>query len=810
VLALAIFGSSGAAVVAVAGEVIRVPGDVTNLQTAIYQIDDGGTIAITAGQVLDAPAGGFQIEDLGKSFTIAAEVPGTVTIDGGGTGILVKHVNVNLVPGDAVTYDGLVFANGRASAVDTGAITVIRAEATFVDCRFHNNTDSGVSANTGAVHVSRGKAFFVDCTWTDNVATTAGGGLAVQASEAWVMRGLFDNNRTNPPNHTWSSRGGGIWVGDGNLKVANSRFEDNRAGYVGGGLYAIGTFEDPVSIPTTEVIVTNSSFVRNGCEPDPSVVLPVPSEGGGLHAENQATARIFSSRFYDNTSELGGGVNLYRALVEVENSVFIGNRAIHEGDQVGIGGAMSATSNDTNNATTGGGTINRRSASLTVRDTYIAGVPGATVAQTGGGIRVSGDNNRVYGTAGVTPMGTVAENRGQLVIDRSVFNDLDLWSDPKSSYGGGLAGNLCQLDLRNSLILDSHSASANGNGQAGGVMLLNQSAGVFDNVSIAGNSAQTYGGGITVNGSRATITDCALHHNAIQSSVVNQSYGAAMYSTPDINRDLNTSGLVETSIFTNNDGLPIYDDDRDLGPINGFVYNQNAIFNTTYGDSVYKNRLDSAKTVSGLNNLVINRSNLTTTVKSTIDNLEGDSEITSGQILTVPPLVIPQTAIGDDETSTPSFLAVAWSGDNATLNGQTLTDRTEVRTNPAPGTHVLRVDGNSSQATVTVVSLPWATFSASPVAISSGESAVLSWYTPASPFLEMDIDQGVQVAGNQATGSVTVSPTATTTYRLFVVTRYGGTVAEATVYVDEDPPNPPFFSDGFESGDTARWSYSIP
>jgi len=799
----------GTAVVASGGEIIHVPRDAANLQTAIYQIEDGGTIQIASGSVLTAPTGGFRIEDLHKSFRIAAETPGTVTIDGAGQTNLISHVNVIFTPGESVTYEGLIFANGRASAVDTGAITVIRAEATFVDCIFSGNTDSGVDANTGAVHLSRGKAFFVDCVWADNVATTAGGGLAVQSSEAWVMRGLFDGNRTNPPNHTWSSRGGGIWVGNGHLKVANSRFENNRAGYVGGGLYATGTFQDPVSIPQSDVIVTNSTFVGNGCDPDPTVVLPVPSEGGALHSENQTTTRIFSSRFLQNTSENGGGVNLYRAIVEVDNSVFIGNQAIHNGTEVGIGGAMSAISNDTDNAATAGGTINRRTASLTVRDTYVAGIPGATVGQSAGGIRVKGDNNRVYGGGGVDPMGTVAENRAQLSIVGVVLNDLDLWSDPKSATGGGITANLAHIDAQNSLVLDCHAASTNDFGQGGGAMIINQSFGVLDNVTFAGNSAQTFGGGLTVHGSQVSISNSTFHHNSIWAAAVNQSFGAGMYSTPDVQRGLNTTGLVRSTIFTDNDGLPIYDDDRDEGPINTLVYNQNSFFNTTFGDDVYKDRLDPVQTVSGLNQLVVHRTNGTSTDKSINANVAENSSISSGFLRAVPPIIIPETAVGDEDTSTRSYLAYAWSGTEATLDGQYLADHTGVLPDPSVGVHTLVVDGVEYRTTVSTVAVPTATFSASPIAISSGESSVLSWTTPPNVFLEMDIDQGVQVSGYQSSDSIEVMPTCTTTYRLFVATSVGGVVLEATVYVDEDPPIPSLFVDGFESGDTLEWSATI-
>ena len=801
--------SSGMAGIAHAGETILVPDDVTNLQTAIYQIGNGGTIIVAAGSVLTAPTGGFEIKNLHKSFTIKAETPGTATIDGSGQTNLVSHVNVINTPGESVNYEGLVFSNGRASVTDTGAVTIIRAEATFIDCLFTGNTDTGVNSNTGAVHVSLGKAFFVDCVWTDNVATTSGGGLAIHTSEAWVMRGLFDGNRTNPPNHTWSSRGAGIWVGDGNLKVANSRFENNRAGYVGGGLYAIGTFQDPVAVPHSEVIVTNSTFEGNGCDPDPTVVLPVPSEGGALHSENQTTTRIFSSRFIGNSSENGGGVNLYRAIVEIDNSVFIGNQAIHNGNEVGIGGAMSAISNDTDNAATGGGTINRRSANLTVRDTYVAGIPGTTVAQSGGGIRGNGDNNRVYGGGGVDPMGTVAENRAQLTIHRVVLNDLDLWSDPKTAIGGGINVNLTHLDMQDSLILDCHADGATDFGQGGGAMVINQSLGLFDNVTFAGNTARMFGGGLTVHGSQTTTSNCTFHHNGIGAAAVNQSFGAALYSTPDIGRDLNTTGLVQTTVFTDNDGLPVYDDDRDEGPINTLVYNRNSFFNSTFGDDIYKDRLDPVQTVSGLNQLVVHRTNGTSTDKSINANPAEDSSISSGFLRAVPPIIVPETAVGDGDASTRSYLAYAWSGTEATLDGQYLADHRGVVADPSVGVHTLVVDGVTYQTTVSTVAAPTATFSASPIAISSGESATLSWTTPSNVFLEMDIDQGVQVPGNQSSGSIVVSPTSTTTYRLFVATRFGGVVLDATVYVDEAPPVPSLFIDGFESGDTLKWSATI-
>ena len=100
------------------------------------------------------------------------------------------------------------------------------------------------------------------------------------------------------------------------LRVSNSRFEGNQAGYVGGALYAIGLWPDPAG---SDVLVTNSTFVDNLAQRDPSVSFPFPTEGGAIHLEDLATARIYNSRFLTNRAFDGGAVNLYRAIVEIRD-----------------------------------------------------------------------------------------------------------------------------------------------------------------------------------------------------------------------------------------------------------------------------------------------------------------------------------------------------------------------------------------------------------------------------------------------------------------------------------------------------------
>ena len=111
------------------------------------------------------------------------------------------------------------------------------------------------------------------------------------------------------------------------MRVSNSRFENNQAGYVGGAIYGIGTWADPGSTPRTDMLIVNSTFINNHSIRDAGVSLNAPTEGGAFHAEAQTTARIYHSRFLKNSAMAGGALSLYQAIVEIYGSVFQGNRA---------------------------------------------------------------------------------------------------------------------------------------------------------------------------------------------------------------------------------------------------------------------------------------------------------------------------------------------------------------------------------------------------------------------------------------------------------------------------------------------------
>jgi len=154
-------------------------------------------------------------------------------------------------------------------------------------------------------------------------------------------------------------------------------------------------------------------------------------------------------------------------------------------------------------------------------------------------------------------------------------------------------------------------------------------------------------------------------------------------------------------------------------------------------------------------------------------------------------------------------VAWAWSGSSATLNGSPLAGTTGTMS-ASTGISTLDVDGVQAQVVVTAAPESNIDLSATPFIISSGEAVTLQWTMTSGTYLDVDLDSAIRLTSGEkgASGSVAVSPSATTTYRIFATTEEGGAVSEATVWVDELPPDQ-LFADGVESGDTTAWSSSV-
>jgi hypothetical protein len=656
-----------------ASSIIRVPQD-ASLQEAIYRVDDGGIIEISGGTYA-SPAGGFVISDLGKGFTIRASQGEEVVLSGNNSNEIITFINSSKSSGKLVVFEGLTFANGLAASDGrAGAITMQRAKARFVRCTFRNNKGEQPSTGGGAVLVSLdSEATFENCVWEGNSAKNFGGALAVNdGSDVTIYNSQFLNNRTNLQGHNQTSAGGAIHIGNSNLRVYNSNFVGNQAGYVGGAIYAIGNW-DKGSL----VIVANSIFMEN--KSIPAYTIDLPTEGGAFHAEDLTTAVIYGSRFVRNEAMIGGGVNLYRAVVDISNSLFQDNKATGIGVAQGFGGAISATSNDTS----ADGLYNRRASYLSLKDTIVMGTSGI-LGQSGGGLYIAGDTNRMYGLNGVQKLGTVEENRARAIIERVIFFNTDVQETnniPGTGIGGSILADLAYLTVKDSLLASSDALGAN-NSSGGGMALINNSFAEVNGVTFANNKAGKYGGALFLQGSTIQASNCQFIENQVGSQV----YGAAIFAAPDDGRQLNALGWLSSCVISNNQGLPIFDDDRTSGPINDLKYNSNKIYLCQGSSYAYKNALTTYQTVEGLNNLVVNRQNGTFTKKSETPNISIPEMPPVGYLQAVPSFVIPGYSL-------PYYLSWAWSGTSANLNEVPLTSNTGITEVLGSGVYTLTVTG---------------------------------------------------------------------------------------------------------------------
>ncbi len=690
-LALAV---ASATRVGAATSVLRVPQDVPTLGQAISRVAPGGVVELAAGTYA-APAAGFRISNAGKSFTIRAALGAAVELDGGGQHPVLVLRNSTRSRGRLIVFENLVFRNGGGGSSNTSpGVTVDAGEARFVGCGFEGNA-AATGAEGGGVKVRVGSdASFIGCSFSGNSSPIAGGAMMVLDSNVEVLGGRFVDNRVNLPGHDRSSHGGAISVLDGTLRVSDAVFQRNQAGFVGGAIYAFGTWTATPATPHSEVSVTRSTFQGNLVAPQPCCPPPGALTGGAIHVEAQTTLEVKDSFFVDNQAQFGGAIDDYLALVDVSGSVFQGNRGAVTGGSESVGGAICALSS----STTAG--PNPRQAGMTVASSLLQGrhAGSGPVANAGACIFAGGDEQHLYGLGGLVPTGTLDSNRAQVQVTGSVFHDCDVQRDPAAGggAGGALNGSLIALTLDDSLVLDSDAA---GNGIGGGLFLGSESAASISRTTFAGNTADASGGAIFAGASNVRIDGSAFIANQVgpgAAGPINASRGAALFFIPSAGSQPHAGsgdagGAVSATTFSQNVGLPVWDvDSGGPGPVNTVQYEANGFFSTTFGGKVYVDTVaDPGRTgldVGALNGLVVNRAAAPATVKAPVANRALAAAPAAGSLVAVP-------AAGSPASRSAPFLAYAWSGGAAALDGTALPLHGGVIEGAAPGGHALVVDG---------------------------------------------------------------------------------------------------------------------
>jgi len=677
-------GSAGGA-----GRLVRVPQDARTLAQALGRVADGGVVEMAAG-VYPSPPSGFLINNARKGFTVRAAAGAKVAIDGGGVRSLLRFVNSDRARGKRVTFQGIAFQNGGSSAVGGTAVLISAAEAVFQNCSFLNNRAGSTATGGGAVRVLQGaSATFVDSAFRGNSSVFRGGALEAISGQVTIQGGDLTGNRTNLPGHVVGSAGGALMAVDSQVSVTGVRFQGNEAGWVGGAMYAIGSWDKG-----STVTVARSTFLRNQALADPCCIHPTTeTSGGALHAEDLTALRVSGSLFQDNRADLGGGISEYRADVEVRDSVFQGNRRTDANRAMGLGGAIAATSSDWPDGSTNFGEFNRRPARLAVSRSLIQG--GVSAPYGSGCVLAGGDVARLYGEGQVAQSGTAAENRARVEIRGVVFEDCD--ADPAvggdAGQGGALMGDLVDADVEDSLFLDSDARGPNGGG--GAVFLRQESDARILRSTFAHDSAQKWGGALFVTGSTIQVDGCRFLGNDVvpgASERLTDSRGAAIYSQPLSNgsHPRNVDGVVANSVFVENLGIPIWDVEPASGPVNDLRYDGNRFVPALFGDRVYVHNqaMPAGASVAELNFLTVFRGVRGTARKSAIANAQ-IFDPRQGSLAIVPS---PNSVGAAPSSPGWSALAYAWSGGTASVATIGLYLRAGLFEAP-PGSYTLLVDG---------------------------------------------------------------------------------------------------------------------
>jgi predicted outer membrane repeat protein len=659
------------------------------LQQALDGVPDGGIVELAAG-TYSAPAGGWTIyPDLNggtRSFTVRAAAGAAVTLSGDGTNRILTFTTPK-----PVTFERLTFANGFSSEeFHGGAVSVSGVQASFFQCVFQSNVANPATTGGGALWIDSSTVAFQGCVWSNNTSKNYAGAFSAYISRVYVRDSRFSGNRTNLPGQSYFNAGGCIHGNASTINIANTRFENNQAGYVGGAIYVIG----PYGSPDMKMVVSDCLFTGNIAVRDPSGTNTDPTTGGAVFMEDNTNAHFYNCRFTNNTAQQGGAISSYRTTTNIKNCILQNNTATG-GPQNGesLGGHIIVLSDDNPDPPTNGGKINQPSARLTVTDTLIRGQGSAvTSARQGGGIFVAGDLHAAYGVT-VQQNGTPASNHALVTLTRVVFADLATVDGAGNGTGGAMTGDFITLTA-DSCIIENCSASQYG----GGFELIHGSTATITNTTFSHNTAGVLGGALTMFGGALNLTVCNLTDNHLTAP----GGGSAMMVAADPGSGpiaaTEMTGAVENCVISNNFGGPatIYDGYRTATPFNRLQYKSNKIYPSD--SSAYFIDTIGSRSVADINALTLNLADGSSVQKAPVANTALTAPLSIGAILMVPQM-IPSNGAPGESLPLPAYIGYASSVGTPSLDGSAMRNPSDVVLASSNAAHILTIGGNSFATT---------------------------------------------------------------------------------------------------------------
>lgn len=483
---------------------VTVPGDYPTIQAAINavisgSVPDGSTIEVQAGTYGES----LSVNSTSRSFTVRA-TGGVVIVDAAGKGT--AALTVTFATGEVV-FEGLTFRNGTRSA--GGGFLVQNSSPSFIDCIFENNT--AYDGAGGALFTSN--ATFTGCVIRNNSADHFGGGVYIVAGSRPVFTNcdIVTNASGTGGNGGGGNNGagGGVFSNDSSPTFRWSSINGNSSKFASGGIHHQGIFGSPHG--RSLLVVEDTEVADNVSTQFPGE--PNPSEGGGIHVEDDATATLTRVRILRNSAGTGGGLNAYRGQFDITDSIIDANQAT-----VGFGGGIAASSNFATPQMPG--SVVNLTTSLVRNNTALLG----------GGIAAVGDN--------------FSNEKATVSLISSVVS-----GNQSQTQGGGILANQTVLTTTNSLIINN-SVISGSNPYGGGILVTTLSAATINTTTISHNTAGQHGGGVFVNdNSSINMTGSNIYDNTAGTRGAGIFVGAG------------SSGIVQGNVFADNTGTAQINED---------------------------------------------------------------------------------------------------------------------------------------------------------------------------------------------------------------------------------------------------------
>jgi hypothetical protein len=519
-----------------AAATLTVPGDFPTIQAALDGAPDGSTVQVAPGTYHEV----LKVDRLTHQLTIRGNptAPEGTIVDGDGVADATLTV---LSSGGGLAFEGLTFTGGRGGPGIGGGLFMADSQTVFSHCVFRNNSSD---PDGGGGFILSGGGLFRDCEFRDNSAARFGGGLMVNAGATTVFEQCRFIDNTAGTSSDVEGWGGGLHINDSSPTLIGCTIEGNHAKFAAGGLSVTGHFSEPESvILLRDTRIANNVVIQ--ARPDLA-----PSEGGGMHIEDNVRAFLDRCRVVGNTSNTGGGLNSYRGHYVITDSIIANNQATPVEPEVGgFGGGIYAQSVNTSQPT-------RQAATIELRNSVVRGNTG----HVGAGVFAQGD---FFG---------LSSNRASVEVIDSIIA-----GNTASGRGAGFFLDRADATITTSLIVENEVSALN-NSWGGGIAVVASSSATLVDVSLIGNTVRELGGALYVDqASTIAVQGSRLMNNSAGSGNGVGGGAIAVGQAPGPNGGPSTGSIRDSTLAANGDTYEIWESDCDPSRTSTILYRDNTI-----------------------------------------------------------------------------------------------------------------------------------------------------------------------------------------------------------------------------------------